>query len=240
MTALAKDRNTRSKFEQRTIYLPVIASDIIYKGALVAVNIAGNAKPASALVLGDQVVGVADEQVDNSGGSAGDLSVRVSVGVFSFVNSSTNPITILDHGRPVYVEDDQTVADEKGGANVIAGLLDTIDENDQVWIYVAPGQQPVEGLDEVVASGAISIYTRTTRLTVADTKAYTLANGIREGQRKTIYCEAVSGTPDGTITPATLDGGTTLDVDAVSESYELEYHDTGGWHVVHLIGGAIS
>ena len=119
------------------------------------------------------------------------------------------------------------MADEKGGANVVAGLLDTIDENGQVWIFVSPGQQPVEGLDEVVASGAISIYTRTTRLDVTGTKAYTLANGIREGQRKTIYVESVASVPDGTITPVTLDGGTTLDADAVSESYELEYHDTG-------------
>ena len=83
MTVLAADRHTRSKFEQRTIYLPVIASDIIYKGALVAVNTAGNAKPASALVLGDQVVGVADEQADNSAGAPAPCRVRVSGSVCS-------------------------------------------------------------------------------------------------------------------------------------------------------------
>lgn len=96
-----------------------------------------------------------------------------------------------------------------------------------------------EGALETVTAGAISAVTRTSLISVTGTEAYTLADGSYEGQRKTLYCVVAATTPDGTITPATLVGGTTLDMDAVSESYELEWH-ASGWNVVNTVGGAIT
>ena len=79
----------------------------IYEGALVAINAAGYAVNA-----GDDantvVVGVADETVDNSGGSAGDTSIKVRrTGVFTFVaawSAAQSDVNTL-----VYASDNQSV-----------------------------------------------------------------------------------------------------------------------------------
>lgn len=79
----------------------------IYEGALVAINAAGYAVNA-----GDDasavVVGVADESVDNSGGSAGDKSIKVRrSGVFTFVAGWS--AAQADVNTLVYAVDNQTV-----------------------------------------------------------------------------------------------------------------------------------
>lgn len=79
----------------------------IYEGALVAINAAGYADNA-----GDDantvVVGVADETVDNSGGSAGDLEIKVRrSGVFNFVAGFSAAQS--DVNSLAYASDNQTV-----------------------------------------------------------------------------------------------------------------------------------
>jgi len=49
-----------------------------------------------------------------------------------------------------------------------------------------------------------------------------------------------ASTPDGTLTPATFADGTSIDLDAVNEEVELEYHASGGWRVVHIAGATIT
>lgn len=79
----------------------------IPEGALVMVNAAGYAVNATD-TAGGVVVGVADETVDNSAGSVGDLSIKVRrTGVFTFVFAGT--ATIADVNTLVYVTDNQTV-----------------------------------------------------------------------------------------------------------------------------------
>ena len=71
------------------------------------VNAAGYAVNATD-TAGGVVVGVADETVDNSAGSVGDLSIKVRrTGVFTFVFAGT--ATIADVNTLVYVTDNQTV-----------------------------------------------------------------------------------------------------------------------------------
>lgn len=88
--------------------VPFLASNVsIFEGALVAVNAAGYLDNA-----GDDantvVVGVADESVDNSGGSAGDKEVKVRrTGVYTFVAGWSAAQT--DVNTLVYASDNQTV-----------------------------------------------------------------------------------------------------------------------------------
>lgn len=238
MTALAKDRNTQAKYTERTILLKVAASTKIYAGSLVSVNPAGYAIPADKTTAGQVVRGVADEYIDNSSGSNGDLSVRVSVGVFGFVNDG-NAIAQADIGKRCFVVDDQTVADETEGSDVVAGVVDSIGGDGFVYVRLLDGEGLVHGV-ETVTSGALSLYKRTSLISVTGTAAYTLAAGLYEGQRKSIYVTVAASTPDGTLTPATFADGTSLDLDAVSESAELEYHATGGWQLVALVGATIN
>jgi hypothetical protein len=238
MTALTADFNAPHAHKLRRSYFPVAASTTIYVGSMVGL-LNGYLTPA-ANTAGIRVIGRADEQVDNSDGSAGDLTCEVSMGVFRWNNDTTDDVVAADVGLPCYVLDDNTVANVAGSAGVIAGIVERMD-SDGVWVRTPDLAEFIyNSAIETVTTGAISVLTRSSLISVTGTVAYTLADGVFEGQRKSLRCSVAATTPDGTITPVTLNGGTTLDMDAVNESYELEWHAASGWNVIHLIGGAIA
>ena len=95
MTALAADKQVPEKKGEILAY-PVVASDIIYKGALCKVNAAGYLAPCSS-EEGASFAGVAYEKKDNSAGVAGALDCRVmkkgvflleGTGSFAMMNAS--------------------------------------------------------------------------------------------------------------------------------------------------------
>lgn len=125
--ALTQDRNTpRLDGEFKSLGA---AAQLIYGGALVCRNAAGYAAKGAA-ALGMHGVGRAEERVDNSGGSPGDLSIRVREGVFRYANSAAaDEITIAEIGKVAYVVDDQTVAKTSGpGTRSPAGIIVGVDE----------------------------------------------------------------------------------------------------------------
>jgi hypothetical protein len=74
--------------------------------------------------------------------------------------------------------------------------------------HMVPGQSAIAALlqsdsQETVTSGAVSLTTDNTYLSVTGTQAYTLANGAFPGQRKRIECSVAASTPAGTLTIAT-------------------------------------
>ena len=87
----------------------VAASTVIYAGTLVALDASGNAKPASD-TANLKVIGVAQETVDNSAGSAGDLKVTVKPGIHIVNNAGTNPVTKAHSGKVVFASSDNEVA----------------------------------------------------------------------------------------------------------------------------------
>lgn len=97
--------------------LPVIANDIIYEGAAVGDNASGYAQP---LVAGDPFRGFAESKVDNTGGSAGDKTVRVlSRGKVKLAISS---LAITDVGKDVYASDDNTFTLTQGSNTRIGSV----------------------------------------------------------------------------------------------------------------------
>lgn len=133
MTALAADRNTPEHLGDIKKEA-LAASQLVYAGALVMRNAAGYlVKGATATGLVG--VGVALEQVDNSAGSAGDLSVTYKPGVWRFANStSTDEITIAEIGDLCYAVDDQTVAKTDGSSSRSkAGIIVDVDAQG-VWV----------------------------------------------------------------------------------------------------------
>ena len=99
-----------------------VAAVKIYKGALVALNASGYAKPAAA---GDKrVVGIAFEQADNAGGAAGAKTIRVwRQGTFE-LNSSG--LTQANVGDLVYVTDDNTVTLTAAGSIVVGVITEFV------------------------------------------------------------------------------------------------------------------
>lgn len=92
---------------------------------------------------------------------------------------------------------------------------------------------------ETVTSGALSLFVETSIVSVTGTQAYTLADGWYRGQKKRVYVSVAASTPDGTLTPASFADGTSLDLDAVSESAELVW-DGSAWQLTELNGATVT
>ena len=114
MTALAKNTPRTRVGEGRRFVDPVAAATVIYAGALVALNAAGDAIPA--VPAGVTMRGVALAEADNADGAAGDASVMIDRGPFLVANDGSIDRTHI--GTDVYVVDDNTVGD---AGTLIAG-----------------------------------------------------------------------------------------------------------------------
>lgn len=135
MTALTKDRNTVRR-DGVQFSDPVAATTRIFAGSLVCLNASGYAVPgATSATL--KARGVAQEQVDNSAGAAGDKRIETRRGVFPFANStSTDEITRADIGATAYIVDDQTVAKTSAtNTRSVAGTIRDVDSNG-VWVEI--------------------------------------------------------------------------------------------------------
>lgn len=105
MTAASANATIVKLPDQDLREYPVVAADIIYRDTFVGLNPAGMLKPFE---VGDEFVGIAYEQADNSAGAAADIKCRVvTLGDFEFTFSSA---ANLDSGRAVYATDDSTIA----------------------------------------------------------------------------------------------------------------------------------
>ena len=99
------------------------------------------------------------------------------------------------------------------------------------------GDKTVATVQALSGAGAISLNTLHTALTTTGAQAQTLANGVA-GQIKTISMVADGG--DGTLTPATFAGGSTITFNDVGDSVMLIYNTTGGWALVSNNGCTIA
>lgn len=100
---------------------PVAASTKIYQGTLVFLTAAGYADDDTATGV-NGFLGIAKEYVDNSSGSAGDLSVEVyAEGDFELVGAGT--YTQANVGDIVYAEDNFTIGVAISSASVPIGKV---------------------------------------------------------------------------------------------------------------------
>jgi hypothetical protein len=137
MAALNKDRNAPRRAGD-LLSDPVAAATVIYAGALVCLNAAGNAVPgATATDLKPR--GVATSRADNAAGAAGDALVESEPGVHRFENSAAGDlIARADIGADCYIVDDQTVA--KTSATNTRSIAGKIVDVDSVGVWVRIGQ----------------------------------------------------------------------------------------------------
>lgn len=121
MTTLAADK-LRPRYNSGhpvTSEYPVIAADIIYRGAAVGENGSGYARP---LVAADPFLGFAEAKVDNAAGAAGDKTVFVLQK--GFVELPIASLAITANDRPaVYASDDDTFTLTSSG-NTLIGYVD--------------------------------------------------------------------------------------------------------------------
>lgn len=133
--AATADRDTRSRDGVDFVF-PVAASTKIYAGTLVCLN-ASSVATKGATATGLKTVGVAQEQVDNSAGLAGDKTIRVRRGVYQFANSTAaDAIALADVGSSCYIVDDSTVAKTSDtSTRSVAGVVRDVDSAG-VWVEI--------------------------------------------------------------------------------------------------------
>jgi hypothetical protein len=109
------------------INLPLKANTKVYAGSLVVID-AGYAAPGR-IATGLIAIGRAEKTVDNTGGSAGALTVDVRRGTYKWNNSSAgDAIAQADVGNSCYVIDDQTVAKTSNtSTRSVAGRILAVD-----------------------------------------------------------------------------------------------------------------
>lgn len=151
MAALTKDRITETKLPGLKAY-PVAASTKIYANSLVCLNTSGYLVPAADTV-GFVCMGIADEQIDNSSGAAGDLWCKVKSPIIARLDCTS--ITQAMLGRKVYVVDDHTVDEEFQNLtnSVLAGVLVEFISAIEGWISIDPNvNAALNAPDEIVTS----------------------------------------------------------------------------------------
>jgi len=128
MTALAASYNVEEK--DGVVGSAPMAVDIIYRGAIVMHNAAGFLAPA-ATGAGSYFAGIAEEEIDNSGGSAGDVECKYKrTGVYLLTSSG---LAQADVGDKVYASDDQTIT-QTSTNNVLVGQIEKFVSATQVWV----------------------------------------------------------------------------------------------------------
>lgn len=132
MAVCTADRNTPYREGIELDFL-VKGNTRIYAGSMVAVDASGYAVPAGN-TAGHRFVGVAMEQVDNTGGADGAAVVRVRTsGAFEFGATS---ITQANVGAEMFVVDDQTFDDVNPGQGVKCGRLVKYVSGTKGWIKI--------------------------------------------------------------------------------------------------------
>lgn len=135
MAALAANKEVVEQ-DGNILSMPVVATDIIYKGALVKVNAAGYLAPC-APEAGSTFAGVAYEQKDNSAGAAGALECRaMQVGCHVMDGSG---FTQADVGSMVYaLEDNLITLTEGADKKQIVGKIVKFLSATQVLVKITP------------------------------------------------------------------------------------------------------
>ena len=143
MTALTKIRDTKRMGDEPIPHIqsyPVADNIVIFRGAIVGLNSAGNAGPASATY--DEIVGVASEDADStvagpmgSAHVAAGINVPVRQGTFKFIDGGTGgAYSKADVGAVCYAADDQTIQKTAGSYGKAGTVLQV--DTDGVWVQM--------------------------------------------------------------------------------------------------------
>lgn len=137
MAATTK-RNTTTRQLRTQLSVPMKANAIVYEGCLVAVDASGyavNVTAATALI----VLGIANNSVDNTGGSNGALNVDVLCVQGLFINSGSDAVTQASYGSTVYAADNDTIAKTNGSSTLSAAGICTGVDSSGVWVSLGVG-----------------------------------------------------------------------------------------------------
>ncbi len=136
--ALTANREVDHYIDQELRSFQVGAALHIFKGALIGLAADGYARP---LTAGDPFVGIAYEEVDNSGGADGAASARVyTLGDFGVTLVGA---TVADVCRPVFASGDDVLTFAAAG-HTFVGIAQDVVANNSVILRIDPGSGAVK------------------------------------------------------------------------------------------------
>ena len=241
MAALTTDRRVDIVASAATRYRSALVAGgaRIFKGAAIARNPAGFVVPA-ADTLGLRVIGIAQEQVDNTTGTDGAATVKYLTGVSAkFRSDTTSPVTQANlYAGVVYAKDDQTVQ-AASGRGVVMGIAESIEHDGTVMVYVAPevtaGAEDLAAQVELVnAAVPLSVFARYSLLSPSGTMAMPLPAGRYTGQAKTIRMIGGAATPIANVAGSFANDGaaaTQAQFNAAADQLDVFWNGTA-WQVV--------
>lgn len=142
--ALTANRDVDHYIDQELRSFQIAASQNVFKGALVGLAAGGYAQP---LTAGDRFVGIAYEEMDNTSGADGDLSVRVyTLGDFGMTLTGA---TIADIGRPVFASGDNTLTFTGNGNSYIGVVQDLVAAN-EIIVRIDPNRLLIKTVTHTV------------------------------------------------------------------------------------------
>lgn len=130
----------------------IIASDIVYEGAMVGENYSGYGRP---LVAGDLFLGHSLVQVDNSDGAAGDKEIRLRTGRYRG-KCTISGVLITDVGKQVYASDDDTYT-LSGTGNSRVGVVIRYDSSNTAIVEFQTNEPAAESMDREITYGDIEV-----------------------------------------------------------------------------------
>lgn len=142
--ALTANREVDHYVDQELRTYPVAATKHVFKGALIGVNASGFAQP---LVAGDAFAGIAYEEVDNSSGANGAMTIRVyTQGDFALTLSG---ITAASAGRPIFASADDTLQ-LRGSGNSYVGVAQDVPATGELILRIDPLRRLVKTVTHAV------------------------------------------------------------------------------------------
>ena len=149
--ALTENRDVDHFVDQELRSFQIDAAKHVFKGGFVGLAPTGYAR---SLVAGDPFVGIAYEEVDNTAGAAGALTVRVyTLGDFGLAMAGT---TIADVGKPVFGSADDTLSFTATG-NSYLGVVEDLISAGEIMLRIDPTHSQVKTITHAVenlAAGA--------------------------------------------------------------------------------------
>lgn len=152
MTELAEDKNLHRR-DGVLVAFPVITNDILYGGSLICVNAGGYALPGSdtaALIF----VGVAEEQVINTGGNGAKTIIVRRRGLFLLELATA--ISVANVGDNVFLVDDNLV-DLAGNVthDIFCGIIAEYVDTTHAWVDIEPAIRQADVASHIAdATGA--------------------------------------------------------------------------------------
>lgn len=217
---------------------PVKAAILLPHGRPVFVESTGYATNTSASGA-NKFVGIARLRADNTGGANGDISVEVfNDGEFELTGSG---FAQTDVRAPVYLADNGDGLTKSASSATYIGRISKFVSSTIVAVEIETmtatptattspvASSPIAAQQALSGAGAVNLTSLLTVVTTTSTNALTLADGTVVGQTKEILMTVDGG--DGTLTPTSLAGGTTITFSNVGDYVMLQWDGTE-WVVV--------